>query len=565
MVLTVMSSKLPRANRHNIIVMLLMLIGINSSAQISPGKLHRSHAFLEGVQNCSECHGTDRKLVAEKCLACHRLIKSGLDNRTGLHGSQGYQQCQTCHVEHHGRDFALIYWKDGQKTFNHSLTGFTLDGKHIGEDCRRCHIRKFIVDTALLAQDKTNPDSTYMGLARTCSSCHSDEHRGQITAACSDCHSTAEWKPAKGFDHARTRYQLSGKHVEVPCVKCHAQIVDHRSPTDSSYSKFTGLRYQQCTECHTDVHKGKLGDDCKNCHSSGGWHVTDKAKFDHDKTKYPLVGKHAKVTCNNCHSPGKVRKTLKFAVCQDCHTDFHKGEFAKRGSKGACEECHTVNGNVPAKFLWAQHDSSAYPLRGAHRAVSCDACHRSKQPKSGTVAFQFRFKTTQCLACHSDPHRGEVKKLVDEKGCEFCHVIDSWRVVSFDHAKTKFALEGKHKAVNCQKCHTGKSRKTGQTIFTMVGAKTECQACHTDIHKGQFAKKKSSVTDCASCHTPENWKAPKFDHNAASRFKLDGAHKNVPCNLCHKPTQKDGKQYFAYKPLDITCVSCHGSGIPTVK
>jgi Zn finger protein HypA/HybF involved in hydrogenase expression len=102
-------------------------------------------------------------------------------------------------------------------------------------------------------------------------------------------------------------------------------------------------------------------------------------------------------------------------------------------------------------------------------------------------------------------------------------------------------------------------------ILTMAGARTECRACHADVHRGQFAGKESGVTDCGSCHSPENWKAPKFDHNSSARFKLDGAHKNVPCKQCHRPTEKDGEMFVAYKPLDTTCVSCHGNTIPSVK
>lgn len=547
------------------VVVLSLLLATSSWAQISPGELHRSHAFLEGVQNCGNCHGTDRELVAEKCLACHSLIQAGLDAHTGLHGGQEYRQCQTCHVEHQGRDFALIYWKTGQKSFDHSLTGYLLDGKHVGLDCRRCHTRQYIADTNRLIADKITLDSTFMGLTRTCSSCHLDEHRGQLTAACSECHATTGWKPVKGFDHSRSKFALGGKHAAVLCAKCHAEVVDHRSPTDSSFAKFTGLRFQQCTDCHTDVHKGKLGENCQNCHSTEGWQVTDKAKFDHSKTRYPLLGKHAAVTCDKCHVPGKGRQTLKFAACRDCHTDFHRGEFAKRESKGACEECHTVYGYSPAKFLLSQHDQSSYPLRGAHRAVPCDACHRRTLPQTQTAAFQFRFQSVQCLMCHNDPHRGEVNKFVDDKGCEHCHAVDSWRQVTFDHGVTKFSLEGKHRAVDCRKCHSGKSRKTGETILTMTGARSECSACHADVHRGQFAKGEPAVTDCGLCHVPENWKAPRFDHNVSSRFKLDGAHKNVPCKQCHRPTEKDGEQFVAYKPLDTTCVLCHGGGIPSVK
>jgi hypothetical protein len=547
------------------VIVLAMLTAGESFAQISPGPLHRSHADLEGVQNCTKCHGTNRELVAEKCLACHGAIKARLDSRTGLHGKQSYAQCQNCHVEHQGGDFALIYWKNGQKSLDHALTGYTLDGKHSGLECRTCHTAKFIADSTAIVAEKINKDSTFLGLSAVCSTCHTDEHRGQLTVACSTCHTTAGWKPATGFDHARTKFALTGKHLPVLCAKCHVEVADRGSPDDTSFAKLTGLRFQQCTDCHTDVHKGKLGDNCQNCHSTDGWNVTDKAKFDHTKTKYPLEGRHAVVACDKCHAPGKGRQPFTFAACRACHSDFHKGEFAKRESKGACEECHTVNGYSPAKFLLSQHEQSTYPLRGAHRAVPCDACHRSRQSESQAVIFQFRFKSTRCLDCHTDPHRGEVKKYVEQKGCEYCHAVESWRNISFDHSGTKFSLEGKHRSVDCRKCHSGISRTTGQTILTMAGARFECAACHADVHRGQFAKGEPASTDCSYCHSSDNWKASRFDHNLSARFKLDGAHKNVPCKNCHRPMDRDGEQFIAYKPLDTTCVSCHGGTVPALE
>ena len=565
MVLMLQTSSFPGLMRSIALIVVIVMLRTTLSAQISPGELHRAHASLEGVENCTKCHGVKRELVADKCLACHTAIAQRLQTGTGLHGKQSYRECQTCHVEHQGRDFSLIYWKGGRDTFDHSFTGYTLDGKHAGLDCRKCHTGNFLSDTAAITKDHVNRDSTFLGLSAVCSSCHTDEHRGQLTAACSTCHTTSAWKPATGFDHAKAKYTLDGKHLNVACAKCHAQVVDHRAPADSSFSKFTGLQFGNCTSCHADFHKGKLGDNCQNCHSTSGWHVTDKAKFDHGKTRYPLEGIHSVIACDKCHSPGKERASLKFANCRDCHADYHKGEFAKRESKGACEECHTVSGFAPAKFLMSQHDQSAYPLKGSHRAVPCDACHLSKTSPGASVAFQFRFSTTRCVDCHSDPHRGEVNKFVSQSGCDFCHTLDSWRTVKFDHNVTKFALTDKHQTVACKKCHLGILTSTGDTVLAMALAKPDCWSCHTDPHRAQFAKAGEENTDCNLCHTPANWKANKFDHNVLTRFKLDGAHKNVPCSKCHRPTTVDGALFVAYKPLDTTCVSCHGGIIPNIQ
>jgi hypothetical protein len=105
---------------------LALIAGGSVRAQISPGDLSNPHASLEGVQNCTKCHGSGRQLVPDKCLECHTVIKAEMADKSGLHGSQNYAECQACHVEHQGREFELVYWKDGQDKFDHALTGYKL-------------------------------------------------------------------------------------------------------------------------------------------------------------------------------------------------------------------------------------------------------------------------------------------------------------------------------------------------------------------------------------------------------------------------------------------------------
>ena len=62
----------------------------------------------------------------------------------------------------------------------------------------------------------------------------------------------------------------------------------------------------------------------------------------HDKTKYPLDGKHQGTACAACHVPSKpedarYRKVV-FRTCTACHADKHKGEFGKDD----CATCHSL-------------------------------------------------------------------------------------------------------------------------------------------------------------------------------------------------------------------------------
>ena len=49
-----------------------------------------------------------------------------------------------------------------------------------------------------------------------------------------------------------------------------------------------------------------------------------------------------------------------------------------------------------------------------------------------------------------------------------------------------------------------------------------------------------------------------FDHDRDSRFPLTGKHAETPCAGCHRPQRVgNGAPFIRYKPLDLTCGSCH--------
>jgi hypothetical protein len=56
-----------------------------------------------------------------------------------------------------------------------------------------------------------------------------------------------------------------------------------------------------CIPCHSDPHKGQLGNECTKCHNVKSWKAAKD--FDHSKTRYPLTGLHIKVPCEKCHKP----------------------------------------------------------------------------------------------------------------------------------------------------------------------------------------------------------------------------------------------------------------------
>lgn len=545
--------------KKNFLLYVFALIFLNQLyAQLSPGDLSNSHKNLEGLSNCTKCHEIGEKISANNCLSCHIILKERKDAGKGLHANTNHLVCESCHSEHHGREFKLIYWPEGQNNFKHQLAGYKLEGKHSQIDCHKCHNAENIKNIQRFISQKKDPNKTFLGLSQECLSCHYDEHRGQMSDGCKNCHIMQAWKPAPKFNHDKTRFKLTGLHATVTCDKCHQSITDNKYKNDNSFLKFAGLPFNLCTDCHRDPHQNRFGTNCQNCHNTSGWKNYVHSNFNHDLTRYPLKGKHKNVSCEECHNAGKSKKIIHFNECRNCHNDYHLGQFVHRKQKGACEECHTVQGFTPANFTITEHNDTKFALKGAHLAIPCIACHPVKLINNEKT-YQFKFESTTCISCHNDPHDGQVSQylnnvssVIQKSGCEYCHRSDSWQRVLFDHSQTNFLLEGKHKDINCSGCH----RIKNSTYIKFKLFSKECSSCHLDIHRGQFANP-DQFTNCAKCHIPHDWYAEKFNHNVHSDFKLEGAHVKVSCQKCHKIENIGGEQTVRYKPINSECAFCH--------
>ena len=546
------------------LIIIFYLIGVVSTlAQLSPGDLSNPHRHLEGLKNCTKCHEIGEKVQPDKCLDCHALLKTRIKENLGLHARTEFKNCVECHSDHQGREFNLIWWKEGIGNFDHSKTGYSLEGKHRLLECRACHNSDHIAEKQKYVTQKKDLNRTYLGLDKDCISCHQDEHRGQLSVNCVKCHNLDAWKPAPYFNHNQTRFSLTGKHLFVDCILCHKRIKEKTDTQDKGYLKFKGLKFSACSDCHHDPHSGRLGTYCKKCHSVNSWKGIANQNFDHDQTRFPLVGLHRKVSCNQCHRTNRSLKNLEFNRCSFCHTDYHRGQFSHRQQKGECKECHTEEGFLPSSFTVEQHNLGRYPLQGAHLAVPCNLCH----PKGQNGMINFRFSSTYCQTCHRDPHKKGAEQYLSENDigykndvCEYCHTVNSWGAINFDHSKTNFPLSGKHQSVLCKSCHTYTGPDPDILVVLKIN-KNECQECHQDIHAGQFKSSESDGSDntnfirCEKCHTTANWRASNFDHNIHSKFKLEGAHKSLKCSQCHKTVNENGVTFIRYKPINTSCSS----------
>lgn len=459
-----------------------------------PGEVIEGHAKLEA--NCKECHVPfDKEAQNRLCKDCHKEVKADVLNHKGFHGRLKEGDCRACHTDHKGRT-AKIVILDMEK-FDHVQTDFPLQGAHQKQQkvkCKDCHDSR----------------KKYRETPSACNSCHhkDDKHKGSLGDGCGNCHNERNWKEAK-FDHDKTRFALTGKHVDVACKKCHAD------PT-----RYKGERHE-CVACHLkdDKHKGQYGKKCESCHTDKDW---KKIEFDHDhETKFKLLGKHESTKCLSCHKKPLYKENEKTpTTCIACHRkdDTHKGGLGEK-----CASCHNEEKWKTTHF---DHDKDTkYPLLGKHITTKCDACHKPRAKEKIAIT---------CNGCHKsdDKHKGEFGAK-----CESCHKEKDWKTISFDHARdTKYPLKGKHEKVKCTACHTGNlyQQKLG----------LDCISCHKkeDVHKDKLGKR------CESCHNEKDWKDVLFDHGR-SRFPLLGLHVKVECKKCHQT------QLFRDSPSD--CFACH--------
>jgi hypothetical protein len=545
---------------------MLLAFGKPCVAQISPGPLSKAHRSLTGATQCTSCHRLGAGAANFKCLECHTEIAGRIAQKRGLHASFGavsesQKECAACHSEHNGENFAITRWEPAPGKFDHAKTGYVLEGKHAGLECVKCHSPQHIPSDSRRELASKDLGHTFLGLSRSCATCHEDKHKGRLGPNCQQCHSFNDWKSVaveKQFDHSRTRYPLTGLHSQVACQKCHL-------PDAEGQPKYLGLVFDRCNACHADPHRATMAGSCQSCHNTNGWKQVSaqvlNTKFDHSKTAYPLLGKHTAVSCIQCHGGADFKKPLAHANCTDCHRpDPHGGQFIKRAGGIECSGCHTVDGFKPSTFGLKEHAATAYPLRGKHATVKCEQCH---VPAGRATIFKVKF--AKCTDCHKDQHQAQFAGAPYFNACDKCHTLNGYRPSTFTlarHKETKFVLTGGHIATPCNECHKSADALNPKAIAFHF-ANLSCTTCHEDPHKGQFKERMMRVnakgsSGCETCHTTRTWTdLSGFDHSA-TKFPLVGTHRAVACIDCHKPPNMGTKLREAdFKAAPKLCEECH--------
>ena len=564
---------------------------------------------------CVECHIDPANYAIFTCVACH--LNPETDLAHVMVGGYLYENnaCLACHPT-----------GEAMGAFDHNMTGFPLTGGHIGVDCIDCHINGFI-DTptdcfACHEMDYTasvNPSHTALGIPTACENCHTTDpgwapalfeihdqfypltgehlvienecilchngdyvntpntcdgcHMDDYTASvnpnhielmiptdCVNCHTTEpDWMPAS-FDIHDDYYELQGAHALIAddCVACH----------NGDYVNTPNT----CVGCHLDDYNNttnpdhslaQFSTDCETCHTQDAWMPST---FDHDAQYFPIyTGTHMGewTLCQDCHTnPSNYAEF----TCISCHMnpetdDDHVGIGGYIYEDNACLACHPTGESMGA----IDHNTTAFPLTGAHIGVNCIDCHMNGY--AGTP--------TNCDACHMSDYNNSTNPDHQDLNlpitCDDCHTTDpGWMPATFDIHDQFYPLTGAHLdvAMDCAVCHNGDYVNTPNT----------CEGCHMPDYNASVNPDHPDLnipTTCDDCHTTDpGWEPATFDIHD-DYYPLTGAHMDIAsdCVLCHNgdyvntPNTCDGCHMPDYNNstnpdhqdlnLPITCDDCH--------
>jgi hypothetical protein len=456
---------------------------------------HETLRFSDAKTDCKSCHeDLHQQTVGNDCARCHTTSNWMVDQITELHQTNGFPltgvhtalQCDACHQ-----------------------SASTLQFERIGNDCISCHRADF--------KQTTNPDHTQAGFSENCLECH-------------DLF-TPEWETDK-VDHSF--FPLEKGHEISDCKRCHTGGSFNNTPNN-------------CFACHQPDFEsasnpnhvqGNFTNDCAQCHTTDpDWMP---AQFTlHDAQYFPIYsGKHQGqwTACTDCHT--NPSNYAEFS-CTVCHTnpetdDGHDGVNGYVYENTACLACHPA-GDADNPF---DHNTTAFPLTGAHLNAACAECHTNGY--TGTP--------TQCAACHttdytsaSNPNHTALNISTD---CAQCHTTaPGWAPATFANHNDYYALNGAHAGIanDCAACHNGNYNNTPNT----------CAGCHTEDFNATTNPNHAAQqfpTTCQDCHGETAWAPSTFDHNSV--YPLTGAHASVAndCNLCHNGN---------YTNTPNTCAGCH--------
>ena len=432
------------------------------------------------------------------------------------------------------------YAFSGNKMFSPGNLNAQASGNQVGgvlshadleKECAACHPAFW--HSTRMTELCLNCHQEVVGQLSETTSLHGAVMFGFDSINCRDCHTDHNGTSASmtdylsdDFPHELVGFSLSAHHQiewdrQMVCDDCHLGGFSNFSP-------------DVCLNCHQDEnqvymssHLELFGANCMACHDGVDTYGKD---FDHNAMVFPLDGKHADVSCEDCHQAARTLADLQktSTVCETCHLkdDAHQGVMGEQ-----CGVCHSPLGWDQAIF---DHGRTGFLLDGGHDRLECENCHADATYQGLDAA---------CISCHAadEPHEGQFGQ-----DCAACHVVTSWDDVTFSHdgayAIDCIACHTENKPANhfsgqCSACHSTNAWLPASFNHQAAGA-TDCISCHSGNKPANHFG-----GQCSQCHSTNAWKPASFKHT----FPLNHGGANQDCQLCHT-----NNNYTSY-----TCYGCH--------
>lgn len=506
------------------------------------------------------------------------------------------------------------------KSFDHSETGFALDGTHVILDCESCHIGA-VFDELPTRCDQCHDgvfapgqDSTHIPTTDNCDVCHSTvgfsegtsilmDHSvvgNQRCVACHDgitatgkgpthpptsdlceaCHNTNTWVPASRVDH---------DEVNGSCISCHNNIYAQGKPATHIASS------DNCQACHNTTvwapvdrvdHAEVIGS-CESCHEGT---VAQGKPSGHIVT---IQG------CDECHVTSTWQilffdhNNISGQPCADCHNNIQATgkPVTHISTTDVCELCHNTGSWVPPRTV--DHSQVIGSCVSCHNNIitigkppnhlntsdNCDACHDAGVSFAPVIVVDHNEVIGVCSSCHNgfDAPGKTATHIPTTEECDSCHNTQAFLPATLPPGG---APDHSLFVGNCINCHDGVTA-IGKSP-THINTTDLCDACHQPF-PATWAPIPASAVDhnqvlglCSSCHNDidATGKGPTHVqttlecdscHNTQAWIPATGGTGGTPdhstfasgsCNSCHDGITASGKNP-THISSSILCDACH--------
>jgi hypothetical protein len=167
------------------------------------------------------------------------------------------------------------------------------------------------------------------------------------------------------------------------------------------------------------------------------------------------------------------------------------------GYPTTCTSCHTTTSWLGATF---NHNTTGFPLTGAHTTVACNLCHTTSAvpPTDCYSCHVAQWQSTATLGGAVPDHTGN--GFPASSMCSTCHTTTAWNPGTINHTWWRIP----HQSATCASCHRTAGLPWNYVTFSCING----------------------------CHTPES----SWQQNSGQ----------------HKPTN--------YGPMTCTASGCHPNG-----